>query len=371
MASNGPTWICGYVESPMIVDLETLGWDDAWHHAFEPWAAAGLAPARVLVEHREHYRVVVDGLELPAEVSGRFRHEARARAEFPTVGDFVAVQRSMGEGPALIQGVIPRRSVFRRRAAGEVDEAQVVAANIDVVFIVTAFDHDFNLRRLERYLTLAWESNARPVVLINKADLCEDIDARLAEVAPITLSVPVHPLSARGADGLEPITAYLAPGRTIGLIGSSGVGKSTLINQLLGVELQDTQAVRESDSRGRHTTTHRELFVLPGGGMLIDTPGMREIQLWLADEGLDATFRDIEVFARRCRFKDCVHQAEPGCAVRAAVESGELEPERLASYEKLGRELEHVHMRSNPRAASEKKQRDKAIHRAMKRFGKK
>lgn len=353
----------------MSFDLKALGWDEDWAQSFAPVAEAGLVPARILVEHREQYLVGVDGAELPAEVSGRFRHEAAARADFPGVGDFVGVRRS-DDGPAMIHALLPRRSVFLRRAAGEQTEAQVVAANVDVVFIVTAFDHDLNLRRLERYLTLAWESGARPVILINKSDLCEDVEPVLADVAPIALSVPVHALSALASDGVRAIASYLEPGKTIALIGSSGVGKSTLVNDLLGAEVQATNAVRESDSRGRHTTTHRQLFVLPSGGMLIDTPGMRELQLWVADEGLDATFGDIEALARECRYANCRHANEPDCAVRAAIESGTLAEDRLASYEKLGRELEHVHARTDRLAANDRKRRDKSIHREMRRFNK-
>ncbi len=352
-------------------ELEALGWDAKWEQSFAGRADPEWVPARVVVEHREHYRVALgDGVVVPAEVSGRFRHEARSREDFPGVGDFVGVQPPEGDGPALIQLLLPRRSVFLRQVAGEQVEAQVVAANVDLVFIVTAFDHDFNLRRIERYLTLAWESGARPVILINKADLRDDIDSVLAELAPIALSVPVHPLSAASGSGVEAIAGYLEPGKTIALLGSSGVGKSTLSNQLLGREIQATQAVREADSRGRHTTTHRQLFVLPGGCMLIDTPGMRELQLWIADEGLDAAFGDIEALSRNCHYGDCRHEHEPGCAVREAVEAGELDPERLASFAKLGRELAHVHARADKHAAREQKQRSKAMHRAMKRFNK-
>jgi ribosome biogenesis GTPase len=351
--------------------LEALGWDGTWEADFAAHASPNLVPARVVVEHREHYRIGLGGAAmLPAEVSGRFRREARSREDFPGVGDFVGVQLPEGDGPARIQTLLPRRSVFLRQVAGEQVEAQVVAANVDLVFIVTAFDHDLNLRRLERYLTLAWQSGTRPVILINKADLCDDVEAALAGVAPIALSVPVHPITALARDGVETITGYLEPGKTIALIGSSGVGKSTLINHLLGDQLQATQAVREADSRGRHTTTHRQLFVLPEGGMLIDTPGMRELQLWIADDGLDAAFADIEAFARSCHYKDCHHVDEPGCAVREAVQAGELDAERFASFAKLGREIEYVHTRVDKHAAREKKLRDKALNRARKRFNK-
>lgn len=344
------------------------GWDAHWSEAFAPYAAEGLSPGRVAVEHRSEYRVVTTAGELAAEIAGRLRHEARTRADLPAVGDFVALRLPDGDGPAIIHAVLRRKTALVRKAAGERAEEQVVAANVDVVFLMAGLDHDFNLRRLERYLTLAWEGGASPVILLNKADLCEDLDARVAEVSAIAIGVPIHVMSALATDCLEVVAPYLDPGCTASVLGSSGVGKSTLINQLLGREVQRTQTVREDDDRGRHTTTSRQMFLLPSGATIIDTPGMRELQLWDADEGLDATFRDVELLAADCRFADCRHDDEPGCAVRAAMEQGALAPERLASFAKLQRELRYVESLRDEAAARSRKRHEKSISKAIKRL---
>ena len=254
---------------------------------------------------------------------GRFRHRALGPADYPAVGDWTAVKPGRGGG-ALIEAVLPRRSAFVRKAAGEITEAQVVAANVDTVFLVSGLDGDFNLRRIERYLTTAWTSGAAPVVVLNKADLRPDLESFVRAAAEVAAGVPVVAVSALTADGLAGIEPYLAPGRTVALLGSSGVGKSTLTNRLLGAERFRTAAMSDAASgRGRHTTSSRELVRLPGGALLIDTPGMRELQLWADDSGLDRTFEEIEKLAARCRFPDCRHEREPDCAVRAAVESGD------------------------------------------------
>jgi ribosome biogenesis GTPase len=305
--------------------------------------------------------------EKTAELAGRVKHRATARAELPAVGDWVAVHLRPDEETATIQAVVPRKSAFSRKVAGRVADEQIVAANVDIVFLVSALDREFNPRRIERYLTVAWESGARPVVLLNKADLWEDVDAVVREVEASALGAPVHAVSSRHGDGVEALLGYLRPGVTIALLGSSGVGKSTLINRLLGADLLRTGEVRSGDRKGRHTTTHRELIVLPTGGLLIDTPGMREIQLWDAEEGLQASFADVEEFAEICFYPDCRHQNEPGCAVREAVEEGHLAPERLDNYRKLQAELSHLALRQDRRAQHADKQRLKSLMRLVNR----
>lgn len=268
------------------MDLATIGWNAALEEEFAPFAEQGLIPARVARTHSATYQIYAKEGELTAELTGRMKHEATSRSELPAVGDWVAVQPNLEEGKGMVQAVLPRKSCFSRKEASVRTEEQVVAANVDTVFLVAGLDRDFNLRRLERYLVLAWDSGASPVVVLNKADLCDELEVRVAEVEGIAFGVPVHPISATEKEGLEPLFQYLGQGQTVALLGSSGVGKSTLINSLLGREVLAVGAVRADDQRGRHTTTHRELVPMPGGGVLIDNPGMRELQLWTDEEGL-------------------------------------------------------------------------------------
>lgn len=347
------------------LDLASLGWDRQWAAAFESWAARGFEPARVILEHQHIYRVATARDEPFATVAGRFRHTAASRADYPAVGDWVAIERRPPSDRVLIHGVLPRRSRFSRKVAGDETAPQIVAANIDVVFLVSGLDDDFNLRRIERYLITAWEGGTSPVIVLNKADLCEDVEARIADVARIAPGVPVHPVSCVTGDGLDDLRAHAAPGRTVALLGSSGVGKSTIINRLLGYDRQRTGEVRARDRRGRHTTSNRELIVLPGGGLLIDTPGMRELQLWDVGAALHDAFDDIRRLAAGCHFRDCRHDTEPRCAVKAAVEAGEIPRERLENYLRLQREVEHLAARQDARRALDEKQKTRAIHRAQ------
>ena len=334
-----------------------------------PQLRATLAPdltlARVTLSHRDLYRLIADSGDLDAEPSGALWYHAASRAEMPVVGDWVAA-RVINPRQAIVEAVLPRRTLFARRAPGRREDQQPIAANIDLVFLVCGLDGDFNLRRLERYLTLSAESGAEAVVVLNKSDLCDDVAARLAETAAVAGAAPVvavHTLNPAGLDALRP---YLADGRTVALLGSSGVGKSSLVNCLLGEHRLRTTEVRESDSRGRHTTSHRELIPLPWGGALIDTPGMRELQLWASEDAVDRAFDEIASLAAQCRFRDCMHAGEQGCAVQDALSGGSLSPARWESYRKLRAEAQHHETMADPLLALERKRKWKRIHQAAK-----
>jgi ribosome biogenesis GTPase len=346
-------------------DLTALGWDARFEEAFAPHAAEGFEPGRVILEHQHIYRVTTGHDEPHATVSGRFRHTAATRADYPAVGDWVALERRASGSRARIVAVLPRRSRFTRKVAGHETEAQVVAANVDVVFLVAGLDRDFNVRRIERYLVTTWEGGATPVVVLNKADLCDDAAGRQDEVSRVAPGVAVHPVSCRTGEGLDSLLGYIGPGRTVALLGSSGVGKSTLINRLAGFERQRTREVRDKDSRGRHTTSHRELVVLPSGGLLIDTPGMRELQLWSVGGAIHDTFDEIRQAGAGCHFRDCRHDTEPRCAVKAAVEAGTISRDRLENYLQLQRELDNLAVRQDERQLAEEKRKDRVIHRAQ------
>jgi ribosome biogenesis GTPase len=333
--------------------LERLGWSEELDSEFRPYADEGLAAGRVAVQHRGMYGLYTADGDLQAEIAGRLLHEGVV-ADLPAVGDWVAYRPLPGEDRGIIQAVLPRSTRFSRKTTLGATEEQVVAANVDVVFLVMALtEQDLKPRRLERYLTMAWESGANPVIVLTKKDLCPDLPAALAEVSAVAFGVPVEVVSNVTGEGIESLRAYADGNRTVALLGSSGVGKSTLVNSLLGEERLATKEIRESDGRGRHTTTHRELVPLPEGGLVLDTPGMRELQLWSADEGIGASFGDVEELAAQCRFHDCAHDSEPGCAVRAAIADGTLPAERFESYEKLQRELAMLARRQDKRAQAE------------------
>jgi ribosome biogenesis GTPase len=335
--------------------LDELGWDDGWSSALEQLQEDNLTAARVAAQHRGAYVVWTEEGELRARAAGRLYYEHEVGAPIPAVGDWVGLQDT------TITSILPRRSAFIRKQAGLGSDEQVLAANVDTAFLLAGLDDDFSLRRLERYVTTAWESGAEPVVVLTKADLSADVGDALLQVESVAIGVPVYPISNVTGVGIEELAAKLSPGKTVVLLGSSGVGKSTLLNRLAGTELMRTGAIA-ADGTGRHTTTHRELVQLPGGALAIDTPGLRELQFWDGDIG--AAFADIEALAGECRFNDCAHVTEPGCAVQAAVDDGTLTLDRLRSWRKLQRELEAIAARTDHRlhAARKKRWKELAAH---------
>jgi len=349
------------------VNLAELGWNDFFAQAFAPHAAAGCVPARVTLELKGYFEVTGEFGAKLGECTGKYVNTAATTADYPAIGDWVAVTPQAGDDTrANIHARLPRRTRFSRKAAGQEDVEQIVAANVDTVFLVSALDGNYHLHRLERYLAAAWASGAQPVILLNKADLADDDAAALkAEIATVAPAVPVFVVSAQTRRGLKALAPYLTPGATIALLGSSGVGKSTLINRIVGERLQDTQEVREADGKGRHTTTSRELLIAPSGVIVIDTPGMREIQPWDAGAGVDAAFGDVADIAARCRFRDCAHTVEPGCAVLAALADGSLDLARWQSFLRLGRATAHEVRRTDRQAQQQHKSHHKKLTKSL------
>jgi len=348
----------------VFVRLRGFGFDSNWRASFEALDLDGCAPARVVSDGRDAWRVATAAGELLARVAGRLRHDG---ADPPVAGDWVALEARPAEGSGTIHAVLPRRTRIARRAAGRDAREQVVAANVDVVFVVSALDRELNARRIERFLALVYESGALPVLVLNKSDRLAEGLADPAAVEAIAAGVPVLRVSALSGDGVAALEAHLAPGKTAALIGSSGVGKSTLVNRLAGADLLSTAPVREDDDRGRHATTARRIVRLPSGALLLDTPGLREVGLAGGAESLSRVFEDVAEIAASCRFRDCRHEGEPGCAVRAAVESGRLDPDRFESYRKLEREAAYEVRRSDPLARAEELKRWKVLFREYRR----
>lgn len=357
--------------------LQQAGWDKVWEEKFTAFAGKGLSPARVLAQHRQSYSLWTAAGEADAEVAGALLYRAESGG-LPVVGDWVAMRQYRPTDVAIITDVLPRKTKFARKASGPSEEEQVIAANIDLLFIVCGLDHDYNLRRLERYLVAARQSGAQPVIVLNKADLCSDVPTRIAEVQAIAAgasALAISAISEHGSDhAAETLSPMIAVGKTAALVGSSGAGKSTIVNQLLGLAAQMTQPTRESDSRGRHTTTHRELFFLSNGGLILDNPGIRELQLWAHDSrqgspqlAVNQAFPEIEALAAACTFRDCTHTAEPDCAVQDALISGNIDAARWRSYLKLQRELRHAAAQVDPNLRRTEKERWKKLCSAVKR----
>jgi len=350
------------------MNLTDLGWNEFFSREFEKYKSEGFAAARVAREHKERYQLNTESGELTAEITGRLRHLAVSRADFPAVGDWVAITPFDDNKSAVIHAVLPRKSKFLRKAAGIKTDEQIVAANIDTVFLVMGLDGDFNPSRLERYMTSAWDSGATPIVVLNKTDLCNNLEERIEEVRASAFEIPTVAISASHGEGLDRIRELIKPGQTAAFLGSSGVGKSTIINGILGEDRLLTREVREDDSRGRHTTTWRELVLIPGGGIVIDTPGMREFQLWTDDNSLKGLFEDIERLAESCKFNDCSHAEEPGCAIQAAIENGDLSRTRYNNYVKMQKEIRYLEQRQSGKTDMIAKNKWKEIHKRMRKF---
>jgi ribosome biogenesis GTPase len=347
----------------IIENFGYTGFYKAQEAAFEA-AEKGLIPGRVIEVQREQYKIITNEGESAAKLKGSLFYNEAVESTYPAVGDFVLVKHNpIGED--IIYRVLERKSKFSRLDSFNEIE-QIVATNFDYVFIMTSLNYDFNLRRIERYLASAWESGAVPVIVLTKADLCSEIESFVDQIQEIAFGVSIVPISSVTGEGMEQLQEFTKPGKTVVFLGSSGVGKSTLVNAIAGGEVMKTSGIREDDSRGRHTTTHRQLIMLENGTMIIDTPGMRELGMWNASEGLDTAFTDIEELSENCKFRDCSHDNEPGCAVKKALETGELTPERWQSYLKLKREIRFAEMKENSSLRAAEKARWKSINKAQK-----
>lgn len=348
--------------------LKNLGWNQYFKKQFETYDTEGVIPLRVVRDNRTNYMAVGEKGEFRCEVSGKYRYGTQTKSEYPAVGDWVVATARPEEEKATIHSILTRKNTFSRKVPGEVTEEQVIAANIDTIFIVTGLDQNYNLRRIERYLSVAWETGATPFILLNKADLCGELETILAEVNSIAFGTKVMALSATEKEGIELLREHIGRGKTVAFLGSSGVGKSTIINALIGDDYLKVNEVNKVGNKGRHTTTHRELIVLPDGGMVIDTPGMRELQVWGEDEGLKQVFDDIERLAAMCQYRDCNHENEPGCAIREALNVESLSQERYSSYLKLKKEYEYLANRQKMKASAIEKAKWKDIRKVTRQL---
>ena len=346
--------------------LVPFGWNAHFAQHFQAYRDDdACTPGRVALEYNQFYRIYTANGEMLAETTGKLRYEAESRAELPAVGDWVVLKQRPDQANARIHAILPRKSRFTRKVADRKTEEQVVGANIDTVLLVTSLNQDFKPRRIERYVAVAVESGARPVLVLSKADLCADLADKLAALAALAAHLPIHAVSVKAGLGLDDLAQYFVEGQTVAILGSSGVGKSTLVNHLLGFDRQKVKEIRANDGEGVHTTRHRELVMLPTGGLVLDTPGMREMQLWETDDGVGEVFSDVELLIASCRFSNCGHQAEPGCAIRQALKDGSLTAARYDNYVKLQGELTHLAQRQEDYTAlKERKQRWKKLAQA-------
>lgn len=340
--------------------LNKLGWNDFFEEYFNIEEDNNLTVGRISAEYRSYYDVITDIGEIKGEISGKLRYTAESKCDFPVVGDWVVIN-ILDDDLAIINDVLPRKSLFKRKAPGNKFEEQILASNIDYIFLVTSLNQNYNLRRIERYVTISWESGAIPVVILSKSDLCDDIDSKIIEVESIAPGVDIHAISGITGEGVDNLRKYISEGDTICLLGSSGVGKSTLVNRLIGTEVMNTGIIRLEDGRGKHTTTHRQMISVPEGGLIIDTPGIREIALWDGSEGIEETFKDVENLSLQCKFSDCKHKTEPGCAVLKAISEGILSSDRLESYKKLQREIQYMERKQNKKLQIEEKKKNKSV----------
>lgn len=351
-----------------MINLISLGWNNFFDKNFQQYYKNGFEAARVIEENKTNYLLFTKYGEVPGEVTGKLLFNSGSQADLPKVGDWVAVMFFDDNTKAIIHDVLPRRTKISRKTADKKTGEQIIAANIDKVFIVQGLDGNFNINRLERYLVAVNQSGAEPVLILNKTDLCPDVDEKISEVKKSHPDVSIFTTSTIDSFGIETLSEFIVEAETIAFVGSSGVGKSSLINALLGEEKIKTASVRESDSRGRHTTTKRELFLLKNGGILIDTPGMREFGLWNSENGLSQTFSEFDELSLKCRYTDCTHTHETGCAVIAAVEDGTLPREKYDNYLKLRKELRYLETKQNKFAELEEKKKWKNIQKEVNRF---
>lgn len=348
------------------MDLKQLGFNAFFQKQFEQCKYTNISIGRICAEYKESYRIFSEYGELSAIISGKFRNSCTKREDFPAVGDWVLFNHIQNEGKAIIQEILQRKSKFSRKVAGNETQEQIIASNVDFAFIVCALNYDFNPRRIERYLSMVWQSSATPVIILSKADLCPNVEEKIVEVENIAFAVEIHAVNNISKEGIDVLNKYFNNNQTVVLLGSSGVGKSTLINNLANANIMKVNELRNNVDKGRHTTSHKQMIILPNGGMIIDTPGLRELQLWDAQEGISNTFNDIEEIAQYCKFNNCTHNNEPGCAVQKAIKDDLLEAKRLENYLKVRKEQEYLTSRQSQSAAKIEKDKWKVIHKEIK-----